>query len=41
MKKLEAKEDIPEFNILVLTYTELSQVFSRFSIQKKQSKRPF
>jgi iron only hydrogenase large subunit-like protein len=33
VKKLEAKEDNPELNILVLTYTEISQVFAHFNIQ--------
>ena len=37
MKKIEAKEDCPEFNILVLTYTELSQVFSHFGIQEESN----
>jgi len=32
MKKLEAKEDIPELNILVLTYSELAEVFTHFGI---------
>jgi iron only hydrogenase large subunit-like protein len=37
MKKLEAKEDIPELNILVLTYVELSQVFSHFDITEESN----
>lgn len=32
MKKYEANEDIPELEILVLTYKELSDVFSHFKI---------
>jgi len=32
MKKIEAKEDVPELNILVVTYMELSEVFSHFDI---------
>lgn len=32
MKKIEAKEDAPELNILVLTYSELLDVFTHFSI---------
>jgi iron only hydrogenase large subunit-like protein len=32
VKKFEAKEDAPELNILVLTYTELEQVFTHFKI---------
>jgi len=35
MKKIEAKEDVPELNILVLTYVELSQVFSHFGITEE------
>ncbi|OGF99985.1 hypothetical protein A2Y99_01525 [Candidatus Gottesmanbacteria bacterium RBG_13_37_7] len=30
MKKLEANEDVPELNILVLTYTEMEEVFAHF-----------
>lgn len=33
VKKLEAKEDYPELNILVLTYKELIEVFERFNIK--------
>ena len=33
VKKLEAKEDNPDLNILVVTYTEIAQVFTRFNIQ--------
>lgn len=33
VKKLEAKEDFPELNILVITYEELKQVFSHFKIE--------
>jgi len=32
MKKLESMEDVPELGILVLTYTELKNVFSHFGI---------
>ena len=32
---MEAKEDIPQFNILVLTYAELSRVFSHFGIPEQ------
>jgi len=34
MKKYEANEDIPELEILVLTYRELSEVFSHFKISE-------
>ncbi len=34
VKKLEAIEDVPELNILVITYTELKQVFAHFNISK-------
>jgi iron only hydrogenase large subunit-like protein len=37
VKKLEAKEDHPELNMLVLNYAELSQVFSHFNIQEEQN----
>lgn len=37
MKKIEAKEDVPELNILVLTYTELSEVFSHFGITEEMN----
>jgi len=33
VKKLEAKEDHPELNILVLTYAEIQQVFAQFNVQ--------
>lgn len=33
VKKLEASEDRPELNILVITYAELLDVFARFNIQ--------
>ena len=33
VKKLEAKEDVPELNILVLTYAEINQVFDNFQIK--------
>jgi len=33
MKKLEATEDNPELKILVLTFTELSNVFSHYNIE--------
>ncbi len=36
MKKMEAKEDYPHLNILVLTYLELSEVFTYFDIQKPE-----
>lgn len=32
VKKLEAKEDFPQLNILVVTYEELKQVFEHFKI---------
>ncbi len=32
MKKMEANEDVPELNILVLTYTEMLEVFKHFNI---------
>lgn len=32
MKKMEASEDVPELNILVLTYIELQRVFDHFHI---------
>ncbi len=32
VKKYEAREEAPELNILVLTYTELTQVFTHFNI---------
>ena len=35
MKKLEANEDVPELNILVLTYSELSEVFTHFDIKEE------
>lgn len=35
VKKLEAKEDNPDLNILVITYSELAQVFSEFNIQEE------
>lgn len=35
MKKMEAKEDVPELNILVLTYTELSEVFTHLNITEE------
>lgn len=37
MKKLEASEDHPELNILVITYSELSQVLNYFNIQEEMS----
>lgn len=37
VKKLEATEDVPELNILVLTYTELNQVFARFNIEQESN----
>jgi iron only hydrogenase large subunit-like protein len=35
VKKLEANEDFPELNILVLTYKEIDQVFDYFKIPKQ------
>lgn len=35
LKKMEAKEDVPELNILVLTYKELQQIFDRFGIKEE------
>jgi iron only hydrogenase large subunit-like protein len=35
VKKLEAKEDNPDLNILVITYAELSQVFEKFNIKEE------
>ncbi len=35
VKKLEATEDHPEFDILVLTYAEISQVFARLGITEE------
>ncbi len=35
VKKLEATEDNPDLNILVLTYTEIVQVFNHFNIQEE------
>lgn len=35
MKKFEANEDVPELNILVLTYTEISEVFAHFGINEE------
>lgn len=35
VKKLEANEDFPELNILVLTYSELDQVFKHFGAQEE------
>lgn len=32
VKKLEATEDVPELNILVVTYAEINQVFTHFNI---------
>ena len=32
MKKMEAAEDIPDLNILVVTYEEIKQVFKEFNI---------
>jgi iron only hydrogenase large subunit-like protein len=34
VKKLEANEDNPELNILVLTYAEIQQVFEKFNIHE-------
>jgi iron only hydrogenase large subunit-like protein len=35
VKKLEAKEDHPELNILVITYADLSQLLTRFNIKEE------
>jgi len=35
MKKLEANEDFPELNILVLTYTEISEIFNHFGVKEE------
>lgn len=35
VKKLEAKEDNPDLNILVVTYIELVEVFANFNIQEE------
>jgi len=35
VKKLEAKEDNPDLNILVVTYAEIEQVFAHFNIQEQ------
>lgn len=35
IKKLEAKEDVPELGILVLTYTEIQEVFDYFGIKQE------
>lgn len=35
MKKLEATEDVPELGILVLTYSELQEVFQHFNITEE------
>ncbi len=35
VKKLEALEDVPKLNILVLTYTELKQVLKHFNISEE------
>ena len=37
VKKLEASEDHPELNILVLTYKEMDEVFNYFKIQDKKT----
>ncbi|MEI7990567.1 MAG: [Fe-Fe] hydrogenase large subunit C-terminal domain-containing protein [Chloroflexota bacterium] len=37
MKKLEAKEDVPELNILVLTYAELQEVFDHYQILEQSN----
>ena len=37
VKKLEATEDHPELNILVITYEELAQVFTNFNIKEEIS----
>lgn len=36
VKKLEAKEDYPQLNILVVTYQELLEVLAHFNIYKEQ-----
>jgi iron only hydrogenase large subunit-like protein len=35
VKKLEANEDYPELNILVITYADLSQILTRFNIKEE------
>jgi len=35
LKKMEAAEDVPELNILVLTYTELQEVFDHYEITEQ------
>jgi len=35
VKKMEAKEDIPELGIIVVTYTEILQVFEKFKIEEE------
>ncbi len=35
LKKMEAKEDIPELNIVVITYKELQDIFNRFAIKEE------
>jgi len=37
MKKLEASEDVPDLGILVLTYTELRNVFSHFNVTEESN----
>jgi len=35
VKKLEAIEDVPDLNILVITYTELKQILGHFNISEE------
>jgi iron only hydrogenase large subunit-like protein len=35
VKKLEAREDNPDLNIIVITYAELAQVFAKYNIQEE------
>lgn len=37
LKKMEAKEDVPELNILAVTYQELSRVFTRFGVMEESN----
>lgn len=37
MKKIEAIEDVPELNILVLTYIELSEVFNHYGVTEQSN----
>jgi len=37
MKKIEAKEDLPELEILAITYLELQEVFNHYKIKEPES----